>query len=263
MAIIRNGKMTTLSDMHFKMKIDIGATALCLFYGRDIYDADTDTIRSTAPDTISAHVTHSLHQIAGGWTDARQSDFLGVVKRGELNYYLLLDDGDEVTIGRDDAQIQRNMALIKELAESCSAVTIVVRAVVFSKDDPTRSVLNPMSLLSMKQNVTALTGSGMVSVLGNAKNIPTHTGMNVDGSPPIEIYAMEARLNAKEFHRLETVKCTGRGQVMEWYDGVGVHGSMWGVFVPPGFSLVKDRPMGTLWDKRLVGATVHASRTLM
>jgi hypothetical protein len=50
---------------------------------------------------------------------------------------------------------------------------------------------------------------------------------------------------------------------MEWYYSFGVHGSMWGVYVPPGFSLAKDKPMGTLWDKRLVGATVHASRTLM
>jgi hypothetical protein len=50
---------------------------------------------------------------------------------------------------------------------------------------------------------------------------------------------------------------------MEWYDGVGVHGSMWGICVPPGLSLVKDRPMGTLWEKRLVGTTVHASHILM
>jgi hypothetical protein len=70
---------------------------------------------------------------------------------------------------------------------------------------------------------------------------------------------MEARLNAKEFHRLNNVKCAGRTHVMESYDGVGVHGSMWGVFIPPGLSLVKDIPMGTLWDKRLVGATFHAS----
>jgi hypothetical protein len=103
----------------------------------------------------------------------------------------------------------------------------------------------------------------MISILGNNSNVPTHTGSNADGSPPIEIYAVEAQLNAKEFHWVDTVKCAGRTHVMEWYDGVGVRGSMWGVFIPPGFSIVKDRPMGTLWDKRLVGATVHASRTLM
>jgi hypothetical protein len=50
---------------------------------------------------------------------------------------------------------------------------------------------------------------------------------------------------------------------MEWYYGVGVHGIIWGVFVPPGLSLAKDRPMRTLWDKRLVGVNVHALCTLM
>jgi hypothetical protein len=85
MVIIRNGKMTTLSDTQFKLKIDIGAKALCLLYGRDIYDADTNTVRPTAPEVLSAHVTNSLHQIGGGWIVARQSYFIGVVKRGELN----------------------------------------------------------------------------------------------------------------------------------------------------------------------------------
>jgi hypothetical protein len=70
-------------------------------------------------------------------------------------------------------------------------------------------------------------------------------------------------MNAKEFHRLKTVKCAGRSHVMEWCDSVGVHGSMWDVYAHPGFSLAKYKPMGALWDKRLVGAMVHASRTLM
>jgi hypothetical protein len=43
---------------------------------------------------------------------------------------------------------------------------------------------------------------------------------------------MEARLNVKDFNRLETVKCAGRSHVMELYDSVGVHGSMWGVYAP-------------------------------
>jgi hypothetical protein len=77
--------MTTLSDTRFKLKIDISASALCLLYGRDIYDVASDTVRSTAPTVMASHVTHYLHQIWGGWTAVRQSDFLGVVERGELN----------------------------------------------------------------------------------------------------------------------------------------------------------------------------------
>jgi hypothetical protein len=134
--------------------------------------------------------THSLHQIGRGWTAARKSDFICVVKRGELNCYLLLDDGDEVTMGRHASQMQHNMALIRELADSCPDVTTIVRAIGFGKDDPAGLVLNPMGRLSTKQNVTALMGSGMISVICNANNVPTHTGKNADYSPPTELYAM-------------------------------------------------------------------------
>jgi hypothetical protein len=214
MVLLRNGKMTTLSDTRFKLKINIGASAICILYGRDIHDVTSDTILSAAPADIAALVTHSLHHIGGGWTAARQSDFLGVVKRGELNYYLLLDDGDEFTLGRDSSQIQRNMALVKELAEGSPSATIVVRAIGFGKDDPAGSLLNSMGRLNMKQNVTALTGSGMISIIGNTSYVPTHSGSNAD-APPIELYAMEDRMNAKECHRLETAKCAGRSHVME------------------------------------------------
>jgi hypothetical protein len=105
------------------------------------------------------------------------------VKRGELNYYLLLDDGDEVTLGRDSSQIQRNMVLIKELDEGSPSVTIVVRAIGFGKDDPAGSLLNPMGHLNMKQNITALTGSGMISIIGNTSYVPTHSDSNANALP--------------------------------------------------------------------------------
>jgi hypothetical protein len=194
---------------------------------------------------------------------ARSSDFLSVVKRGELNCYLILDEGGEITFSRDVPQMQNNLTLLKELGDNAASIVVVVRTVGFGKDDPNGSILNPMSRLNMTQNVKALTGSGMISILGNASNATTHTRTNADGSPTVEIYATEARLVAKEFHRINTVKCAGKSQIMEWYDIIGVNGSMWGVYVPPDFSLVKGKPMGYLWDKNLFGATIHTTRTLM
>jgi hypothetical protein len=47
---------------------------------------------------------------------------------------------------------------------------------------------------------------------------------------------------------------------MPWYHDLCVHGSMWGLYVPPSVSLQVDYPMGSLWVKRHVGATVHATR---
>jgi hypothetical protein len=63
--------MNILYDTWFKLKIDIGATVLCLLYGWNVYNANNDTVRPTAPNLNPAHITHSLHQIRGGWTAAR------------------------------------------------------------------------------------------------------------------------------------------------------------------------------------------------
>jgi hypothetical protein len=114
MVILRNGKMTTLSDIKIKLKIEIGTTALYLLFGRDIYNSDTDTIRPTAPNIISAQVLTTLHQIGGGgWTAARLNDFISLVQRGELLYLLVLDDGDEIYFGRTAPHMHTNMGAVR------------------------------------------------------------------------------------------------------------------------------------------------------
>jgi hypothetical protein len=65
-------------------------------------------------------------------------------------------------------------------------------------------------------------------------------------------YAMEAQLNAKELHHLNTVKFAGRAHVMEWYDGVGVYGSIWVVCVPHGFTLKRTGPWGVFGIRALL-----------
>jgi hypothetical protein len=145
----------------------------------------------------------------------------------------VLEDGDEVFFGCTAIQMQRNMAAVHDMASNSSTLLIVVKALGFGEDDPAGSILDLMKRLDMNKNVTVLTGSGMVTVKGDANNIPTHTGNNANGSSIMEIYDMEARLNAKECNRIYTVKCDGKSVAMEWYESIGVHGSMWGVFNRP------------------------------
>jgi hypothetical protein len=163
-------------------------------------------------------VLTTLHQIGGGWTAARLTDFTSLVQCGKLLYSLVLNDGDGIWFGRTAPQMQINIGAVREAAGKGSSLVIVVNTLGFGKDDPTETILSPMQRVNMKQNLTVLTGSGMVMVQGNSQNLPTHNGSNADGSPTIEIYATEARPNAKEFHRIDTVKCSGKGVAMEWYD---------------------------------------------
>jgi hypothetical protein len=171
---------TTLADVHIKLEVDIGASSICLFYGRDIYDAAVDQILSTFPTTIANQILGSLYQIGSGWTAARSSDFGSVVKHSELNHYLILDDGGEITFGRDVPQMQNSFNLLKELGDNATSIVMIFRVVGFGKDDPHGSILNPASHLNMRETVTALTGSGIISILGNTQYVPTHIGTNAD-----------------------------------------------------------------------------------
>jgi hypothetical protein len=135
---------------------------------------------------------------------------------------------------------------------------MIVRVLGFGKDDPADSKLD--FHLSKRQDVTALTGSGRIVIMGDSANKPTLVTTLTDGSSPWEIFSMEAKINPKEFLKTDTIKCLGKYCLMPWYRDLCAHDSMWGLYVPPSFSLQVDYPMGYLWDKRHVGATVHATR---
>jgi hypothetical protein len=62
MVLLRSGKMTTtLADARIKIKVEIGASSICLFYGGNIYDATMDHILPTDPTTIVNQVVGSMH----------------------------------------------------------------------------------------------------------------------------------------------------------------------------------------------------------
>jgi hypothetical protein len=57
---------------------------------------------------------------------------------------------------------------------------------------------------------------------------------------------MEPKLHAKEFLKVDTLKCDGKTHLMERHRDIGVHGSMWGVFILPSFSLHPYYPLGAV-----------------
>jgi hypothetical protein len=99
--------------------------------------------------------------------------------------------------------------------------------------------------------------------MGNHDKTPTNATKLPDVMAPADMFSMQAKLNSKDFLKLDTLKCAVKSDLMAWYRDICVHGSMWGVFIPPSLSLQSDYPMGSLWDKWYLGATVHASRGKM
>jgi hypothetical protein len=78
-----------------------------------------------------------------------------------------------------------------------------------------------------------------------------------------EAFFMEELINAKDFHKIDSIKLTSRSETLDWYDNLALHGAMYGVFVPPSDSIAPQTIMGTLWSKKLMGATIHGRRSTM
>jgi hypothetical protein len=108
---------------------------------------------------------------------------------------------------------------------------MIVRVHGFGKDEPTKSKMDPKGHLA--QDVTALTGSGRVVVMGDNEKTPTNATLLPDGTPPVEIFSMQAKLNSKEYLKVDTLKCAAKSHLMAWYRDTCAHGSMWGVLIPP------------------------------
>jgi hypothetical protein len=65
---------------------------------------------------------------------------------------------------------------------------MIVHVVGFGKDDPADSKIDPHAHLSMKQNATALTGSGCIFIMGDGDNKTIFATALPDGSNPRYIF---------------------------------------------------------------------------
>jgi hypothetical protein len=78
-----------------------------------------------------------------------------------------------------------------------------------------------------------------------------------------EAYYMEERINANDSHKGTSIKLTSRGETLDWYDNLALHGAIYGVFVPPSNSVAQHSIMGTFWSKKLMGVAIHGRRSTM
>jgi hypothetical protein len=152
-------------------------------------------------------------------------------------------------VGRTLAHLTyHSKTIYRQIAKCNKDITMKICVHGFGKDDPTDSKVDPTQHLSIHQNITAITGYGRDAVMGDYQNKPTNTTTLPDGKAPIEIFSMEAKLNAEEFLKVDTLKCDGKSHLMARHGDIWVHGRMWGVSIPPSFSLSQNtlsRPSGT------------------
>jgi hypothetical protein len=236
---LRNDKMTDLTDATIQLVYGIGAGMTVELDVTELFDISANTFADAALTPIYTLLANSMYKIGRGWTPSHTADFLEVVKRCEIDISIVNHNGVELDIGRKPSHLRAHVKnFCRQIVKNNKDITMIVRALGFGKDDPAESKVDPNAHLSMKQNVTALTGSGRIVIMGNNK--PTTGTTLPDGSPPREIFSMEAKCTPKEFLKPDTIKCLGKYCLMPWYRDLCVHGSMWGVYTPPSFSLQVD-----------------------
>ena len=74
---------------------------------------------------------------------------------------------------------------------------------------------------------------------------------------------VHSKISGKDFLKSESLTLTSMDHIMWWYDVLVNHGALYGVFIPPGHSLLKNSIMGTMWTKKNAGLSKHSERPAM
>ena len=74
---------------------------------------------------------------------------------------------------------------------------------------------------------------------------------------------VQHRVSGKDFLKTDSLCLTSVGNILTWYQTITNHGALFGIFIPPGHSLVPNEVMGNMWNVANAGAIKHAERPLM
>jgi hypothetical protein len=169
------------------------------------------------------------------------------------------NDGIEIKLSCDQTQLETKKRQFKIAALGAGEIKLVVRIKGFPATSAISSDEDSDDKLTAKHSMAQFVHTHHV-VLRSALPIKAKVkAENKDTSD--EAFSMEEQINAKDFHKTASIKLTSRSETLDWYDNLALHGAMYGVFVPPSDSIAPQTIMGTLWSKKLMGATIHGRRS--
>jgi hypothetical protein len=214
--------MTDIADATTLLAFNIGAGAQCELEFSYIFDISTNSFFDTAIHAFFTHLFNEMYSIGRDCTPSRSSAFAEFIGREELDSSIVGHTGDGLDIGRTLAHIKfHSKTICRQIVKCNKDITMKICVHGFGKDDQTDSKVYPIQYLSLRQNITALTGYGRVVVMVDCQNKPATTTTLPDGTSPIDIFSMEATLNAKEFLTVDTLKCDWKSHLMTWHRDIG------------------------------------------
>jgi hypothetical protein len=257
--------MTDLTQDTIKLVFEIGVVRQSELEFTDVFDISKNVFSDLTIQVILAHLSNGMHKIRRGWTVSRSKDFSEVIGRQKIELSMIGADGEEIDLGCAVDNLHfHTKAICRRLERLNGEATMIVHVHRFGKDDPTDSKVKANAHFALRHNATALTDSGCVVVMGDRDKSPNNATTLPDGTTPEEILIMQAKLNSKEFLKVDTLKCVAKSHLVSWYGDICVHGSMWGVFIPHhshsnwitrwvrsgtnGFSTQPYMPLMVKWD---------------
>jgi hypothetical protein len=181
-----------------------------------------------------------------------QVEALGeAMSRDDAVISLRRNDGIEIKLGSDQTQLETTKRQLKIAALGAGEIQLIVRIKGFPARSDVSSDETSDEKFTAKHSMTQFVHTHHV-VLRSALPIKAEVKTeNKDSSD--EAFSMEERINAKNFHKIDSIKLTSRSETLDWYDNLALHGDMYDVFVPTNDSIAPQTIMGTLWSKKLMG----------
>ncbi len=75
--------------------------------------------------------------------------------------------------------------------------------------------------------------------------------MNQLNEAEFEGFSIENKssIDAKNFLKLEGLSIKHTRELLQWYRTLTIHGAVYGIFIPPIWTLIPGKDIGILWEK--------------
>jgi hypothetical protein len=227
----------------------------------DVYNVADDKLDESAFNSIISPLRLYDTEIVQGWTMSQVEALGEAMSRNDAVISLRCNDGIEIKLGSDQTQLETTKRQFKIAALGAGEIQLIVRIKGFLATSDVSPNETSDEKFTAKHSMTQFVHTRHVvlrSALPIKAEVKTETKDTSD-----EAFSMEERINAKDLHKIDSIKLTSRSETLDWYDNLALHGAMYGVFVPPSGSIAPHTIMGTPWSKKLMGATIHGRRSTM
>jgi hypothetical protein len=158
-----------------------------------------------------------------GWTASQVDTLQEAITRGDVMISLRCKDGDKIKRGCNHAQLETTKQKFKIAALCTREIQLIVHIKGFPKrtDLPSDEESETLKFAS-KHNMAQFVHTCHV-IPRSAVPVKVEVKTEIKQDTSDEAYSMEEWINAKDFHKIVSIKLTSRGETLNWNDNLALH----------------------------------------